>query len=265
MKILKNLVTGVVLIIIMLVSFGIKAQNKYVKEIDFEKIGQEHNSGLEFVYDYLVQNFKNQNTTDLIQTSTLEYLKKSDYTISYVEQVKKGFQEDESLFSEDGIEDLKNQVVKNFENSNSNKYLTNFQDIINNFTKNQNIKIQDVIRDLRKIELNVSNDDKLSEKDYISLRSLLVTCIYSLDYWNSNYSKWSETNNDETTQARGWSWFKEAISNMATADAYGAGVGAVVGFVSSVVSGPGVVVGTAAGAIGYGMNASALAGVRELF
>lgn len=118
MKILKNLVTGVVLIIIMLVSFGIKAQNKYVKEIDFEKIGQEHNSGLEFVYDYLVQNFKNQNTTDLIQTSTLEYLKKSDYTSSYVEQVKKGFQEDESLFSEDGIEDLKNQVVKNFENSN---------------------------------------------------------------------------------------------------------------------------------------------------
>jgi len=103
-------------------------------------------------------------------------------------------------------------------------------------------------------------------EDLVLLRSLIATLNASLSYWSQNLYEWQDLNNNNNfkQKSRDWGWFRATIKKMGVADAYGAGVGAVVGFVSSLASGPGVVIGTLAGAVGYGMNASALQGVREL-
>jgi len=134
--------------------------------------------------------------------------------------------------------------------------------------KNNEVEVSSTIINFREIESKIKTDKGLSDKEYVILRSILVTPTYSLNYWNENLNKWMSLNTKSkstfSAKSDDWGWFSDSLGDMAVADAYGAGVGAVVGFVSSFWSGPGALVSTAAAAIGYGLNASGLTGVRAV-
>jgi hypothetical protein len=242
--------------------------NSYFNNYDFELIGIEHNKGLEAIYSQLESfDFLNSSQNDLyneIFEETQNFLLNNNnfdkLDSDLLSQLKP------SVSSSNLITDMKNNLFSELTSNFLKEEVNKIENIFNDFKTIENYNSTSVIRDIRLIEENINKSEIVfNDKEYVAVRAFISTSIHSLNYWEANINKWYELNpNSNQTFGRGWGWFKNAIGNMAVADAYGAGVGLVVGFVSSIASGPGVLVGTAAGAVGYGMNASALQGVREL-
>lgn len=242
--------------------------NSYFNNYDFEFIGIGHNKGLEAIYSRLESfDFLNSSQNDLyneIFEETQDFLLNNNnfdkLDSDLLSQLKP------NVSSSNLITDMKDNLYSGLTSNFLKEEVNKIENIFNDFKTIENYNSASVIRDIRMIEENIGKSEiDFNDKEYVAVRAFISTSIHSLTYWEANINKWYELNpNSNQTFGRGWGWFKNAIGNMAVADAYGAGVGAVVGFVSSIASGPGVLVGTAAGAVGYGMNASALQGVREL-
>lgn len=163
--------------------------------------------------------------------------------------------------------DFKNEIEQKLNSSDSKVYFTNINEVFNEYANVEFYTSENAINNLRNIESNISYNANISTNEYVILRTMISTGIYSLQYWETNHHKWENLSTSTNQQAKNkvdWKWLKGAAKNMAIADAYGAGVGCIAGGIFAIWSGPGVVIGAAAGAVGMGMNGSAVAGVREL-
>ena len=238
--------------------------NSYFNDYNFDIIGEEHNKGLENIYLALETiDLNNDGTNEIFETSKHFLLENKNFK-NLDENLLDNLEPDTS--SNNLIFDLESELNSNISSDYLKIVIDDIKDVFNNYKTIENYSSDSVITELRIIENNIIDSKNIfNDKEYVAVRSVISTSIHSLKYWEVNIDKWNNLMNDNQTSGRGWGWFKETIGDMAVADAYGAGVGAVVGFVSSVATGPGVLVGTAAGAVGYGMNASALQGIRSLF
>lgn len=253
-------------------SKSINSLNEELRNINFEQIGILHNEGLDYIYDKIllspsVLNENDNVVNQFIFDKTEEYLQDTEYFNGFdtgiLPLIRFG---NTYATSEDLILFLENEITNNLLSTEANDYLVDINNIYDSYASIEGYSSINAINSLRIIEQSVQNNSTITTNEYAILRSVIVTGIYSLQYWEDNMSKWESLNiTYSTTSSKGdWQWFKGAIKNMAVADAYGAGVGLVVGGISSIWSGPGILIGAAAGAVGYGLNASGVTGVREL-
>lgn len=235
-------------------------------DYDFNSVGIKHNEGLSYIYLQL----KNLNFTDMtpediyaeIFNNTERFLL-NDKDFKDIEQnllVKLR----PDLSSSELIPSLKNNLTSKISSTFLREKINSFENIFNKFIEIEHYTSMQVTRDLKSIDNDIKElYHSLDNKEYVAVRALIATAISSIDYWELNLVNWSNLGKTNSGSKHGWSWFKKTIGKMAVADAYGAAVGAVVGFVSTIGTGPGALVGMGAGAVGYGLNSSAVAGVRE--
>jgi len=253
---------------------------KELTNFDFKKIGSMHNDGLNFVLKDL-RTKKNKKSlskgdidyVELIFDDTENYLR-SNTDFTYISENIYTELSDSKYLLLQNQENVDYQIINNLKNEISvllissfgHENFININNLLERFETEEAYTLSDLQIDLNQIDYNIMNQLTIPLEDLVLLRSLIATLNASLSYWSQNLYEWQDLNNNNNfkQKSRDWGWFRATIKKMGVADAYGAGVGAVVGFVSSLASGPGVVIGTLAGAVGYGMNASALQGVREL-
>jgi|SRR5690554_515704 len=242
---------------------------EYLLNFDYDIVGYHHNKGLEYIYEQLNNNIEGKDNNEiynLVFASAEDYITQEEEFGGVSNDILNLIRPATNHNSnEDYISYLETKILADFSTDFSQEQFININNIFNNFVSIENYTSDNVIENLKIIEENIiGNNERLEIEEYVLLRSLISTGIYSVKYWEENLTKWENLNSNNIASKRGWGWFKETIKKMAVADAYGAGVGAVVGAVTSAPTGPGIVVGAAAGAVGYGMNSSAVAGVREL-
>jgi|SRR5690554_909392 len=243
-----------------------------LRNLDFEQIGIHHNEGLDYVYKKIKLNpsllteENNNIINEFIFDNTELYLNNTEYFNGFDIEILSNIRPETSFATtEEFVLNLENIISDNLSSPIALQYLNDINNVYDNYSSVQNYSSSIAVNALRSIENSIVNDLEITTNEYTILRSVIVTGIYSLQYWEENTAKWEDLNSHPQPQAKGdWQWFKGAVKNMAVADAYGAGAGLIIGGISSIWSGPGVVVGAAAGAVGYGMNASGIAGIREV-
>ncbi|WP_133713119.1 hypothetical protein [Myroides indicus] len=235
------------------------------KSIDLDFIGERHNRGLEYIYNEITEKGISfdidsySESYDKINTITENYFEYSN--IDDTKEVYFFNKKDIDVFLNEKINfgvDAKH-ILKQY-----NLLFDNDDELDVTYRKMSNLNDE--------LEFLYSNS-LLFDKEYLILKSYMVTGLYSLQYWGQNIDNWIlniDRNIERKTnrnQIKSWDWnrFKRAVKNMAKADARGAGVGLVGGFVFGSAADPaGTVLGAAGGAVAMGMNGSAVAGVVEL-
>ena len=244
--------------------------SSYFNDFNFEMIGIEHNNGLELIYQKFynlnIENLSQEEINNTIFSETDLFISNNRNFYNFDNEILSLIRPNtNNISNEQFISELEIMLLQNFSSQFIINEFNKVNNILTNYASIENYSANQAVVELRLIENNIVRSEiEFDEIEYVAMRSFLSTCINSLTYWNKNFNKWTELNPNFQTMGRDWGWFKQSIKKMAVADAYGAGAGAVVGFFSSVASGPGVLIGTAAGAVGYGMNSSAVAGIREL-
>jgi len=244
--------------------------SSYFNDFNFEVIGIEHNNGLELIYQKFynlnIENLSQEEINNTIFLETDLFISNNRNFDNFDNEILNFIRPNtNNISNEQFISELEIILLQDFSSQFIIDEFNKVNAILTNYASIENYSANQAVVELRLIENNIVRSEiEFDEIEYVAMRSFLSTCINSLTYWDKNFNKWTELNPNFQTMVRDWGWFKQSIKKMAVADAYGAGAGAVVGFFSSVASGPGVLIGTAAGAVGYGMNSSAVAGIREL-
>ena len=279
---LRFLLSSLTLTIIMCLFFFSCQKEETVpinEPFDYEQIGIEHNKGLDYVFEYLKEKGVGKKI-GLKSTTNISQL---------IDNATVAFLEEEANFDE------KSNAISIFKAENEKGYLksaqVNFQKdlelkLLDKTSKDKLEAIYDMLNNVRKIGIDKSVEKLLViqseiqseciEQELPVLMSICVTARYSLIYWESNFEKWMlELGGIETlllknvrlksgNTERDWDWFLDTVGDMAEADAYGAGAGALVG-TAGVVFGPAALVTIPASAVAYGLNMSAGKGIWELF
>ena len=260
-------------------------------KIDYERIGDEHNKGLDYVYEQLkvIQENKDvqlrsaggsENIHKVVADACASFVLSSDYGKDVEkEKIAEIF---ELSFNENSLrsasaDDFFNNTV-NFEilTKKQQKYVDKFQAIFssakaNTRKVNKNDNIKPVIQQLKKLEKEIISNCTSEE----AIPLLITTSVgrHSLQYWNANLHKWSALfqtdintniftpirlkNGSETPTDDEWEWFVDTLISMGESDGIGALIGAGAG---ALAAGLGAVPGAIAGAC----NASAGAGIKSL-
>ncbi len=251
-------------ILILVVSFTIFSCQKdntntltNEKTIDYELIGNEHNKGLDYVYNYVKTEKAKGNLKSSIdfltiaEEGTREFLKNSKL-LQEKENQKIAIKASEKPFNV-----YKTFAYKNVSDVNTENLWTD--------------DVDDVLTDIQKQILNEMNDivsagynieniiQKLTELDVrieelcpVEEREILYTATaigrHSFQYWNDNFNKWKELLDNHKKQ---FSWSDVGKNDVA----YGVGGGAAGAIVGGSVSlgaltVPGWVAGAVGGAVG---------------
>ncbi|MCS4238689.1 hypothetical protein M2306_001071 [Myroides gitamensis] len=251
------------------ISKGDEAQlNSKNIEFNLNYIGEEHNKGLNYIYNKI----SSSNYTFDIEDYSKSYYDINNVTEEYLNYSNIDKSKKVYFYNKKDIDVFLLQKI-NF-SSNAKKILNDYNIL---FDSDDNLDVvNQKMKDLNK-ELDFSYSKKLLfDKEYLILKSYMITGQYSLDYWGKNIDNWitnidrniekSKTSNKYQTKSWDWDRFKRAAKNMAKADARGAAVGAVGGLIFGSAAGPGgTVLGAAGGAVAFGMNGSAVAGAVELY
>jgi hypothetical protein len=256
--------------------------------IDFEKIGQEHNKGLDYIFEQLKIDQESQSIT-LKQENKSITLKSSDSMLDFsiIEKASVLFVTMSDYGK--GIEKEKFSKIINLtsekiplKSTNTNTdhlvltksqqyYMNKYKEIIMSMTND----IKPVIKKLEKLDAEIILN--CTSEEVIPLLAMTSVGKYSLQYWNENLYKWVTLFNPDAKQLESnliprlksgdievqtneseWGWFWSTLESMGQSDGIGAAIGAGAGALAGGV-------GAIPGAIAGGCYASAGAGIKELF
>lgn len=241
---------------------------------EYKVIGEKHNEGLDYIFEELSKNkieivktrncnsdvfelIKNASASFALGTSTYDDLQKEDLLKLVNNESIITKQTRCSVNSSGVFSDKQMRFV--------NKYMT----IIETLDDDINVVINELMRLQDQIISSCNNEEKMP------LLTMISVGCYSLQYWNENLHKWDALNPNGTktlminprtrssvtevnaTQEE-WEWFKSTLISMGQSDGIGAGIGAGLGALAGGV-------GAIPGAVMTGCNASAGAGIKELF
>jgi hypothetical protein len=221
--------------------------NKEQIQSYLEKVGQDHNKGLEFIFNQLAsEKVKPKDFNQLvnsIETDIDIFLRtgSQDFVRANYSNAKKY-----SLFS---IQDLRQRKAintrvsesENLWNNSDNKSLTPKQKellvALNDAINNESLGLSETLSVFDQIRVRAKSE--CSEQEVFAVLAAVEVGVNSLAYWHENLDKWSyliaeiegKTVNGRTTKKLDW-------KSVAKSDVSGA-VGAAVGVgVAAVVSGP---------------------------
>lgn len=241
---------------------------------DFKFVGEEHNNGLDYIFENLKllnQNKGNKSTLENIELTIL--IKR--FAIEFIES--KNSSSIVNLEARKGI-DLIHRIKTENQSKSSNSALNLYPDSLKaNFStgliilldeldlvmKNENINLIEAVESIEKIERKESID-KLSDMEKMIIFSTCSMAKSSLSYWNENYDKWKILfgNNQK-------SWWPD-WEEIALSDAGGAVIGATHLAISGtgaamLAGGPAGWTGIGLVVVGYGLEASAVSAFLSLF
>lgn len=223
-----------------------KEESITAKKLEF--VGEDHNSILDKTYTFLKSNDQNQNKAKLEEfliddtKSNTRYSKKSNEI--GIECIKKEFSRttfaSKSLYSKNTTDEL--SIVEEL-----------YLDKLNLILSNVGFNDSNVFLNISKLEKEIEADEKLDDKQLITLFSATQTARYSYTYWSENYNKWMAlANNTSNRQAK-----IMKAKDVVKADVAGAVGAAAATWVANVVPGAGqvaygsaIAAGAAAGSIG---------------
>lgn len=249
------------------VTTNISTAKLSTNDYDFSQIGLKHNNALQSIYNRLSQeaDIKNLDSTKLktIISAETNALIVNDKDFANLEQ-----EIIDKIDDRNDVGYLESELYSKLKSDISKSFLNDFKLAFDSYMAADDAEsIKILSANLNNIQNKIiASQQNMDGVEYFALRSLVSTALSSSGYWNDNLDNWNILLglNSGNTLKRDWGWFKSTIKKMAVADAYGAGVGAIVGAVTASPTGPGILVGAAAGAVGYGCNSSAMAGIREL-
>jgi hypothetical protein len=256
--------------------------------IDFEKIGQEHNKGLDYIFEQLKIDqesksirLKQENKSITLNSSdsilNFSIIEKASVLFVTMSDYGKGIEKEKiskiiSLTSEKISLKSANTNTDHLVLTKSQQYYMNkYKEIIMSMTND----IKPVIKELEKLDAEMILN--CTSEEVIPLLAMTSVGKYSLQYWNENLYKWVTLFNPDAKQLESnlvprlksgdievqtneseWGWFWNTLESMGQSDGIGAAMGAGAG---ALVGG----VGAIPGAIAGGCYASAGAGIKELF
>lgn len=240
--------------------------------IDYENIGIQHNIGLSKIYESLrLQNDLSKFELDYLEAFAADQSAKyitdhKDYGGIAID-VNNLINENSFLFTTDEqsemTEKLRRKILDNLSDVNSITYFNDFELKMKELQGVERENVAVIVNDLKILEAEI--DRNVIEQDLPILKSMVVTARYSIDYWDKNFEQWIQLGNpDYEYQTSDWDWFSDTIGDMAVADAWGAGVGALVAL-PSLAAGPAGLVAVAASAVAGGCRGSAVQGIRALY
>ncbi|GHT53167.1 hypothetical protein AGMMS49982_15480 [Bacteroidia bacterium] len=249
---------------------------------DFETMGQEHNKGLDYIYEQLKKNQGSNDVTlrsassifDIVKDASVQFISESDYGINIekekIYEIVNSTSEINSLRSATANNNLNTDVLVLTDKQQH--YLNKYNKIIESL-KNNNI--DPVIKKLNKFDIEVASN--CTPEEAVPLFAASSVGRHSLQYWNDNLYKWAALLNPDAKQAElalvprlksgtievnatedDWQWFCNTLISMGQSDGIGAAIGAGMGLP---VGGVGAIPGGVAG----GCYASAGAGIKSLF
>lgn len=215
------------------------------KLIDYEQIGTEHNFGLEFIYDYLVEENKKkelssqsidelvnkvsdanfmfledkQYALDLNEASCRKMNDKIFYQVLYSENLKSAKSDKTSI-----EQILENQEVELTENQ-----IIYFQKISNCLQSYADKNLETVVTELTNLKSEIRQNCTEAEADILLIAVSIGS--HSLSYWDENLEKWIAefTDNSNLKSASSdWEWFNETLVAMGKSDVVGGVIGSTV-------------------------------------
>jgi hypothetical protein len=250
--------------------------------IDFEKIGREHNKGLDYIYEQLKKNqegnsVKLRSTTssfDIAEDASVQFVTASDYGKGIEKEkmyeIVKLSSERISLRSANANEIINTDNLE-FLTDKQQQYLNKYKEIIKSTKKD----LDPVIEKLKKLDIEIISN--CTSEEAIPLLAATSVGRHSLQYWNDNLYKWIALLDPDTkkiesalvprlksgtievqTNDEEWEWFYDTLTSMGQSD----GIGALIGGISGLAGG---IVGAIPGALVGACNASAGAGIKALF
>tara|TARA_B110001452_G_C15181996_1_gene410547 strand:- start:199 stop:1071 length:873 start_codon:yes stop_codon:yes gene_type:complete len=259
--------------IIALITYSCSKENEIgeVQTIDYEKIGKEHNLGLEFIFNELKSkkisiNPKGNNYENFIKetkkasisfiessniTNHIDYENSSRIFASYDKLANKSINlKRKGVYSEiDPIDEMKNQVELTTLQV---KFFDELNQAISGIDLTAGLEV--TINKIKLIEEKIISDCNEDEK-FILLSSTSIA-RNSLKYWSTNLEKWINELNENATSGKSanfktfskssdWGWFTDTLKSMGKSDVVGGVMGAAIG---SVAAGVGALPGAVAGA-----------------
>ncbi|MDR1341509.1 MAG: hypothetical protein LBK58_15880 [Prevotellaceae bacterium] len=256
--------------------------------IDFEKIGFEHNRGLDYVFEHLKNNLESKDVRlksannifksaddifKLAEDASIDFVHKSDYGKFVSKEKFSGIVNLTSMrpllkSSEAGVAINPEELITL--TPNQAYYIDKYRNII--ASVKEDFDITATIQKIKELETEINA--KCSSEEVFPLLAATSVGRYSLQYWEENLHKWSSLFMPEEkisasvprlksdsyevyTNQEEWDWFYATLESMGESDGVGALIGGVMG---SFVGGVGAVPGAISGAC----YASAGAGLKEL-
>jgi hypothetical protein len=251
--------------------------------INFEKIGSEHNKGLDYIFEQIKNNSGVSKEIKLKGAKSL-YQIVEDASIAFVSKSDYG----KSVNSEELAEIInltyKGNLLKSYEtrvmtnideldflSPEQKDYIRKYENIISSLPDDKDITV--TIGKIKTLEAEII--EKCSSDEIVPLLSATSVGRYSLQYWEKNLYKWATLFMPEETQnismftprlkngqevnatQDDWDWFWDTLKGMGESDSIGAAIGAGIG---SLAGG----VGAIPGAVSGGCYASAGSGVKSL-
>ncbi len=259
--------TSIITISLLVSAFFTSCQkNEIIKkdsQFDYEKIGIQHNEGLNFVYNYLNKqelngNLKSAKNILLIsEEGTYKFFQENDLLKDKnVDIAIKEASVPFTIYKSDLKSNLKSGSLDHLWPDNVDSLLTNIQkqylnkldDIININQDN----LDAMLTDINKLEVNIKENVPKDEQPI--LLSSCAIARHSFQYWHDNIDKWNKLlSNSSLKSIKSFSWGEVGKNDVA----YGVGggvAGAIVG--GSVSLGVLTIPGWAAGAIGGAVGGS---------
>jgi len=266
---LDHLKSFIALALVALVIFSCEKENAIQKsqELDYQRIGIEHNKGLDFVFEYLKKEKAARNSQlkgdinyiALSQKGVTEFINSNNLFINETEQ-KIAINESKKPF--DFYQECTNNNLKS--STLTDLWTDDVEHLLTEKQKNILIKLNQILSVEKPEILEILDNISILEKEIESTCNvdeqkvlLIATSIASnsFQYWHDNFDKWAEEFGSDN-DLKGWRDFRwsEAGKNDV---AYGVGggiAGAIVG--GSVSVGVLTIPGYAAGAIGGAVGGS---------
>ena len=232
-------------------------------QFNYEKVGIQHNQGLDFVYNYLSEqklngNLKNaKNILSISEQGTYKFLQENNLiTDNNVDIAIKEASVPFAIYKSNLQNNLKSGNLEKLWPDNVDSLLTNIQkQYLNKLDNIININqgnLDAMLINIEKLEVNIK--ENVSTDNQPILLSSCAIARHSFQYWHDNIDKWNELlSNTSLKSIKSFSWGEVGKNDVA----YGVGggvAGAIVG--GSVSVGVLTIPGWAAGAIGGAVGGS---------
>lgn len=215
------------------------------KIVEFDKIGQKHNEGLEFTYNYIITK-SNPNTT-LQQSKIFAKQGANQFIVQLGENSHYGEvnQFINEVFQSNNLENFLNEKINSLSLSSIQiNYIDSIEIEFVNLTTSQN----STLFNQRLLQLEYSAINNLTDDEELAILSYLAVSRASVDYWTIKGSDWSE--NVPHVQNRSY-W-----GGVAKADGAGAAAGAGYFGISALFGGPVTWAAFGATTVGYSVASS---------
>lgn len=245
-------------------------ENDEVKNLDYESIGILHNEGLDFLYSNLVSvpnTFPNlvefNGPGNFVRDYTLEFINTSAFANSelqydnFLEILNEvGYTNEE--YNSSTSDDYSNKLIDLTQGAFTSPAAQNMFDFVETqfqkYSESESFTVNDFEANLRPKEAELDallDNGSITQIEYVSLRSVIVTAIYSLHYWDANYINWiamAGEGSSYTVMSNVPLISKDTFAGVGKADVRGAIYGSIRGFL---MAGPGgLISGAGGGALG---------------